>query len=273
MNILLIYREDRFSPASVEKDRAILDTVDERLRALECETLCCRTNMITDEMLRWADVVLSMARGEDVLHRLDSIGGKVMNSPNGGRLCSRRYDLDVLLRASGIAIPPTDGPDGVWVKRGDGSTEVKDDIVLCHTAEEEQNVIERMKDRGIGCWVRQAHMKGDLVKFYGVENFFFSHSYPTDTGHSKFGLEAANGKACHYSFCIDALRSEADRIASLTGVSIYGGDAIVCPDGCFYIIDFNDWPSFSSCREEAAKAIVKGLWLKVKGLTTKLQYI
>ena len=27
-------------------------------------------------------------------------------------------------------------------------------------------------------------------------------------------------------------------------------------DGVLKIIDFNDWPSFSSCREEASRAIV-----------------
>lgn len=256
MRVLLIYREERFSPASVEKDRAILDAVAEELKALGHETLCGRPETITDEMMYKADAVLSMARGEKMLHRLDGIDAMVLNNPNGIRLCSRRYDLDALLRNNGIAIPPTDGPDGVWIKRGDCSAEVKDDIVLCRTAEEERMVIERMRARGIGCWVRQAHVKGDLVKFYGVEGRFFSLFYPTDTGHSKFGLEKANGKAQHYAFNEDDLRREADRIASLTGVSIYGGDAIVKTDGGFCIIDFNDWPSFSSCRDEAATAIV-----------------
>lgn len=274
MNVLLIYREERFSPSSVEKDRAILDAVAEQIKALGHEALCCGAETLSDEMLHRADVVLSMARGEEILGRLSPHqsyvqgkvtnllspeggvgGGHVLNDPKGVRLCSRRYELDALLRQNGICVPPTDGPDGVWIKRGDGSAEVKDDIVLCHTSEEEHTAIERMKARGIDCWVRQAHMKGDLVKFYGVEGMFFHHSYPTDTGHSKFGLEAANGKAQHYAFCEADLRSEAERIASLTGVRIYGGDAIVTADGSFCIIDFNDWPSFSSCRDEAARAI------------------
>jgi len=36
---------------------------------------------------------------------------------------------------------------------------------------------------------------------------------------------------------------------------VYGGDAIVQADGSFYIIDFNDWPSFSPCVNAAAEAI------------------
>lgn len=261
MNVLLLYREERFSPASVEKDRAILDAVAEQLKAIGYETVCCRPEMLIDEMLHSVDMVLSMARGEEILKRICLSGSPqppplILNRPSGIRLCSRRYDLDALLRKNGIAVPPTDGPDGVWIKRGDGSAEVKEDVVLCHTREEEQMVTEQMAARGIECWVRQAHVRGDLVKFYGVEGWFFSHSYPTDTGHSKFGLEVANGEAQHYAFSEDELRCEADRIAALTGVGIYGGDAIIRADGSFCIIDFNDWPSFSSCCNEAARAIV-----------------
>jgi hypothetical protein len=32
-------------------------------------------------------------------------------------------------------------------------------------------------------------------------------------------------------------------------------------DGSLWIIDFNDWPSFAPCREEAARAIAR----RVKG--------
>ena len=42
---------------------------------------------------------------------------------------------------------------------------------------------------------------------------------------------------------------------------IYGGDVIIGSDGIARLIDLNDWPSFSACREEAADAIA-GLVLK-----------
>lgn len=255
MNILLIYREERFSPSSVDKDKAILDAVSEALVADGHDVVSCKPEKLTAEQLYDRDVVLSMARGEDILSQLDAVKATVINSPKGIRLCSRRYDLDKLMRENGISIPPTDGPDGVWIKRGDASAEIKDDVVLCLSAEQEREATERMAARGIDCWIRQAHVKGDLVKFYGIEGAFFQHSYPTDSGHSKFGLEEANGKARHYGFSEDALRNEADRIAALTGVKIYGGDAIVKADGSFCIIDFNDWPTFSSCRQDAAMAI------------------
>jgi len=40
-------------------------------------------------------------------------------------------------------------------------------------------------------------------------------------------------------------------------IDVYGGDAIIDAEGRISIIDFNDWPSFSRCREEAADAIAK----------------
>lgn len=255
MNILLIYREERFSPSSIDKDKAILDAVSDSLMADGHVAVCCKPEKLTEELLAGRDVVLSMARGDEILSMLEACNATVLNSPKGIHMCSRRYDLDLLLRENGLAVPPADGPDGVWIKRGDSSAEMKEDVVLCHSAEEERETTQSMLSRGIDCWIRQAHVKGDLMKFYGVEGTFFQYSYPTDTGHSKFGLEDANGKACHYEFCLDSLRSEADRIASLTGVKIYGGDAIVKADGSFFIIDFNDWPTFSSCRQAAATAI------------------
>ena len=40
-------------------------------------------------------------------------------------------------------------------------------------------------------------------------------------------------------------------------VKIYGGDCIVDRDGSIRIIDFNDWPSFAPCRQQAAPYIAK----------------
>ena len=90
----------------------------------------------------------------------------------------------------------------------------------------------------------------------GIGSSFFRHFYPTDDGQTKFGDETArNGEAHHYAFDVSALQSEVERLAQLVGIEVYGGDAIIDRDGRFYIIDFNDWPSFSRCRDEAAEAI------------------
>ena len=114
--------------------------------------------------------------------------------------------------------------------------------------------------RGITDWVVEAHLPGDLLKFYGVAGGFFQYFYPSDDGISKFGDEQRNGLAHHYAFDTTQLQTMVEQVAALTGVEVYGGDVIVAPSGEFFLIDFNDWPSFSRCRETAAKAIVA--WVK-----------
>ena len=94
------------------------------------------------------------------------------------------------------------------------------------------------------------------MKFYGVSaTGFFRYYYPTDDGLSKFGQEQLNGQAHHYPFSATDLQTKAEALAAAVGLQVYGGDAIVTADGSWYMIDFNDWPSFSRCREEAAEAI------------------
>ena len=44
-------------------------------------------------------------------------------------------------------------------------------------------------------------------------------------------------------------------MAEAIGIRVFGGDAIIREDSSYVIIDFNDWPSFSSCSEEASVAI------------------
>ena len=95
------------------------------------------------------------------------------------------------------------------------------------------------------------------MKFYGVEgtDFFYLY-YPTEgKNFSKFGLEKINGAPTGFAFRSGLLKTCADRAARLSGFIVYGGDAIVLPDGSFRLIDFNDWPSFSRCCAEAARAI------------------
>ena len=98
----------------------------------------------------------------------------------------------------------------------------------------------------------------DLIKFYGMRgSTFFYWFYPFDDGHSKYGLEAINGKSKGLDFDIEQLEKICADAAEALGVDIYGGDCIISPTGEIRIIDFNDWPSFAPCRNEAAPFIAK----------------
>ena len=60
-----------------------------------------------------------------------------------------------------------------------------------------------------------------------------------------FGLDRKPGDGVR-------LKAEADKAADMLNVPVYGGDCVVSEDGSIRIIDFNDWPSFAPCRDEAA---------------------
>ncbi len=260
--VLCIYRSPRFSPNSVENDRLILEAVAREMKALGNEV-----RMITEEevlslgALPEADIVYCMARSEEALEIIERSNARIINAPEGIRICGNRLALTDIMRKLEVPLPPVNGDSGIWLKRGIGTAEVAEDTLFCKTEEEVAEAIRRFADRGITDVCRQAHVVGDLVKFYGVANTdFFYHFYPTDSGRSKFGSEEHNGKAHHYSFSAEEMKTAVDRLATSIGVIVYGGDAIVKSDGSFVIIDFNDWPTFSPCREEAAKAIQKQSW-------------
>ena len=106
---------------------------------------------------------------------------------------------------------------------------------------------------------------GDLVKFYGVQGTpFFHWFYPYDLGHSKYGHEEINGKSQGIEFDIERMKHICQDAADVLDVKIYGGDCIISPEGEIYIIDFNDWPSFAPCRDEAAPHIAKSILSTIK---------
>ena len=261
MKVLAITRAERFSPNSVEKDRAIMEAVADRLRTRGCEVCIISEDSLASpdhpDYPESPDLILTMGRRPETLAWLKYSGVEVVNTPEGVENCARSR-LHAMMERIGTPIPPKEGNDGYWLKRGDAAAQTSDDVVFAADKEALATAVQTMRDRGMTDFVVSAHVVGDLVKFYGVgEGRFFRYYYPTDDGASKFGDECRNGAACHYPFDEEALRREAERLAEAVGVSIYGGDAIVRADGSFCLIDFNDWPSFSRCREEAAEEIVK----------------
>ena len=254
----LIYRAKRFSPNSVENDRLILHLTGERLRQKGFEvTEMTEEQLLAAGLLPPADIIFTMTREEESMRILSQCDcPAVINSPSGIIRCSDRQALTQAMIEMSVPVPPEHGTQGIWLKRSKGTAEVAEDTVFCHTEDDVEKAMAMFHRRGIHEVVRQAHVDGDLVKFYGVAHTpFFYHFYPTDTGRSKFGSEAHNGMAHHYPFSLDALQSSVNRLAQHIGVCVYGGDAIVRENGDFCIIDFNDWPTFSPCRDEAADAI------------------
>lgn len=266
MKITAIRRDDRFSPNSVDKDRLILKAVADRLESVFGVPVPMVDESSFAEKPVEADIFVSMARSTEALTALsckEHRGALVVNSAEGVRRCQRSL-LDRLMRAANIAMPPLKGNDGYWLKRGDAAAQSKSDVVFCKDEESLNTARRSFAERGITNVVVSTHVVGDLVKFYGVGNTMFRCFYPSDDGISKFGDEKVNGVAHHYTYDNVALHREVVRLATITGVDVYGGDAVIDSEGRFYIIDFNDWPSFSRCRDEAADAIVRLIIKKTK---------
>ena len=274
---LLIQRAACYSPNSEEKDLAILQEVscffDDAKIISEDEFV---ENFSTDNQLISAESVgavnvyyqiISMARSPkalDSLEQLELRGIQVFNPSVGVRAC-QRSNVDKVMCENHLPLPPDKGDDGYWVKRADTAAQSKEDVCFCHDWSEVEKIKSTFMQRGITDVVTQAHVKGDVVKFYGVEGTgFFRYYYSGDDTETKFGDEERNGKPRYYSFSSSNLQVDVEKLACLLQTPIYGGDAIVREDGSYVIIDFNDFPSFSRCREEAAKAIVRRMKQKVE---------
>jgi len=269
MKILALTRAPQFSPHSEQNDLAIMMAVVELLRAQGHEVVIVpETELPQDEALA-VDCCFTMGRLPATLSWLQARGITAINSPEGVARCARST-LDQLMRQHGLPVPPAEGEHGYWLKRGDACAQSPADVVFCPDKASLQQAIAQFARRHVTDYVVSAHVEGDLVKFYGVlpaqpstaggdrdqsPAGFFRYFYPTDDGISKFGDEQHNGDAHHYAFDPVALQQTAERLARLVGVAVYGGDCIVGADGAFSLIDFNDWPSFSRCRDEAAQAI------------------
>ena len=260
-NVLAIFRDPVFSPNSVEKDRLILQEVIHQLGKQGVWTV--QTYSLDEANLEFAPskpyaLILSMGRLPETLEWLRRQSCTVINSPEAVARCSKRGVLTEIMKDAGIPVPPEDSIGGYWLKRGDACAQTADDVIYCRNREELLLQQSRFESRGITDYVVQAHVSGDVVKFYGVRGTsFFRFFYPADDGDTKYDSERCNGSAHHYAFDTIKLQADVSRLADAVGLDVYGGDCIVTADGRYFVIDFNDWPSFSRCREEAAEAVVQ----------------
>lgn len=274
-------RAGAYSPNNIGNDAAIFNAAAEQLRKRGCEV-----HVYSEEQFVAADieedVILNMCRERESIQKLQQLedaGKLVINSGYGIENCTRERMTRILL-ANGINYPDSimvntnedvrpelekAGFGSCWIKRGDFHAMHKEDVSYCRHIEEAQDVLHEYFYRGISRAVINRHLVGDLIKFYGVSGQpFFHWFYPFDEGHSKYGVEAVNGKSQGLKFDLEGLKQMCQRTSEIMDVKIYGGDCIVDADGTVRIIDFNDWPSFAPCRAEAAPAIAKCVLKAIK---------
>ena len=272
MDFAGIKRRIQFSPNHTGNDGAIFS-----MTAIELEKMGCTvTEYSEDDLLSGRvkeDYIFTMARSKEsvkVLQQLETEEKFVINSGFGIENCYRT-NMTIGLVNNEIPYPesrivPTNalgdeafealGGKNFWIKRGDFHAIHKEDVTFVRNSVDGNEILAEYAVREIDEAVISRHLYGDLVKFYGVRGTgFFYWFYPYDNNHSKFNNEAINNAASYFNFDTAQLEQYANKAAEVLNVYIYGGDAIVSPQGDLTIIDLNDWPSFAPCRKEAAVAI------------------
>jgi NDP-sugar pyrophosphorylase family protein len=266
-----VRRSTRYSPNHIGNDAAIFEAATEQLRKYNYNVKEYSEEEFQENLIE-EDIIFNMARDTQSIRKLQFLedsGKIVINSGYGIENCTREKMTRILL-SNNIPHPrslivSTDNflpaqfhtiGSHYWVKRGDFHAIHREDVTFARNTEEAENIIREYALRGIPSVVLNEHIEGDLVKFYGVRGSeFFYWFYPENTNHSKFGWEAINGKAIGIPFELNELKAYCDCAAQALNVYIYGGDCVVDKKGDIRIIDFNDWPSFAPCRNEAAPYI------------------
>lgn len=269
-----VKRNTKYSPNHIGNDGMIFNLTAENLRRMGYEV----SEYTEAELILMGEqekYLFNMAREKSTLNYLKQIennGAIVINSGFGVENCSRAA-MTRLLIENGIPHPasiivdvtedPTDklkqmDADAFWIKRGDSHTIHREDVTYARNIAEAKSILQEFAFRDIPNAVINEHLVGDLVKFYGVaDTGFFYWFYPFDLSLTKFGLEAVNGSAKEFPFNVEALKKACDKAGEVLDVKVYGGDCVVDSNGDFKIIDFNDWPSFAPCRDEAAPYIAE----------------
>ena len=275
-----VMRSRDYSPNHIGNDAAIFNATADQLRKRGFVV-----NVYSEEKFKACDieedVIINMCRDAASIVKLQALedaGKLVINSGYGVDNCTRERMARILL-GSGIPYPEsiivnTDesvkdklarvGMSNCWVKCG-GHSQHKEDVSYVRHRDEAQEILQEYFYRGIHRAVINKHIVGDLVKFYGVKGSpFFHWFFPFERGHVMQDYGVDIDLKDERKLDEEKLKSYCQLACEELNVMIYGGDCIVGPDGKITIIDFNDWPSYAPCSNEAAPHIAKRIIAEIK---------
>jgi glutathione synthase/RimK-type ligase-like ATP-grasp enzyme len=259
-----VYRELAHSPGRETDDAEILRATARELEKSGLKVALKSTDELPDaeDFEAVPPYLFVMCERIPVVEKLaawERRGARVVNRPAGIRNTDRERTLS-LFQKHAVAYPKSvlvetasaaEFPGPCWVKRGDVHATEAGDVAFAGDARALASHLARLSGRGIGAAVVQDHVPGDLVKFYGVAGWngeadrpaWFQWFYHRDQ------------KLENHEFAPEALAAATARAAAALGLEVYGGDAIVSPDGRISVIDLNAWPSFALYRPVAAASI------------------
>lgn len=264
-----IAREAVYSPGKIDADRAVLEATAAELSARGASVRILPAERIS-EAAHGSDLVFAMCQGPAALRglrRLERAGIPLVHGSGPIEACHRRRMVPLLDRA-GVARPSSRlvvcarpskaalrwveerGSAGVWVKRGDVHATEAGDVTRVEGAGAAARALARLGSRGVRRAVLEAHVPGPTIKFYGVVGTGFFRAFEGE-GEAHLPAPAdwvALGQAG----------------ARALGLAVFGGDLVVDARGTPWLVDVNDWPSFSRCREDAAAAIAQYLFARLR---------
>ena len=266
-----------FSPNHIGNDSSIFNIVAEQLRKRGCEVNVYSEEQFIAEGVK-EDIIFNMCREPRsiaLLQKYEDNGALVINSGYGIENCVRERMARILM-GSNIPYPEsiivsTDEAirdaltkahiSRCWIKRGDSHTMHNEDVTYVRHPEEAQEILQEYFLRGIKRAVINRHLDGELIKFYGILGtpFFYWLSASNSSADRK-----RTSRQSAPEFDEERLKALCNAAADILDVKIYGGDCVVTSDGLIRIIDFDDWPSFAPCRQEAATQIAKYIMSAIK---------
>jgi len=254
-----VLRETAHSPGRVEDDAAIMRSVGGALAARGFTVELVAAAAVVEASSAKLFVMCERGTVLDRLAAMENRGSIVVNSPAAIRNTYRHRMVELFARhrvlapMSWIVAADANTPrpaDCAWIKRYDFHATQRDDVMYAASDTGWREALRRFADRGIPFVIAQEHVAGDLVKFYGVRNRaaaaganWFQWFYHRDKGMLGHAFDPAR------------LSESAFVAAGALGLEVFGGDAVIKPDGAPMIIDLNAWPSYALYRDRAAEAI------------------
>jgi hypothetical protein len=274
LRALGIFRELTNSPGRETDDALILKAVLEQLVPLGFQTTAATPEESDTLNPADFDVVIPMCESYPRIMRLRKLaeaGGTTwVNPPQSVLNCYRTTMVPAMQNEDRVRFPDSEirrvdeglgaapafaAPDGYWIKRGDVHNTCDRDVVFAKTWPEVQAILNDFQKREITRYVVQPHIEGDLIKFYGAgPGHWFTWFYHDPV------------RAKRHAFEVESLAEQAAVGARALNLEIFGGDAIVTPDGNLTLLDLNSWPSFALVRREAAVQISWHLQKRLKSL-------
>ena len=278
--VLCVGRAKRFSVGCEHKDKRLFDLICQALKKRGMRVCVVEEDDLCKEHLQGVCSVVSMARGKAATDMLDYVcqsATEVLNSPEGVRNCSRER-FNVLLQDAGIPIPRFillkhrnissirrenfADCNSLWIKRADARTMCAEDVVPARNDKELADYVDRMFARQIDHCLICENIEGRLVKVYRIaESEFLEYFFPSANKFSD--LENISGEFPDINRKF--LKRLSDKVARVLKLCVFGMDLIQTKEGKFYVIDVNDFPSFSDFALQAAEVICD----KIEGLCNR----